>query len=201
MTTDTDDAPAPSAPGLEEFVNAHEAAARLGLNVSTVSRDLDRFEKAGRIKTERRGRGRYFSLIVYDRLRRSAKDPAKSRKPILPLLDAAPAAPTDGEGAEPTVLERATVANKIAQTQKLQLDIGERAKTLIDREATIATVAEAFRATRGVLEALPDRVASPLATLDDSREVARLLREEINRALAAISAMVEKLALASPPGQ
>lgn len=75
---------------------------------------------------------------------------------------------------------RARADKAVFQAQLAQIEVEEKLKTVVSTESVQRQGAELGSVLLNALTNLPDRVSDELATLDDSREIHKLLTSEIN---------------------
>jgi phage terminase Nu1 subunit (DNA packaging protein) len=94
---------------------------------------------------------------------------------------AGPAAPTALE--LPVDLTEARTAHEWAKAQLAELELKVRSGELVPVSEVRDAAFKASRASRDLVESIPDRIADDLASVADASEIRRILRVEIARAL------------------
>lgn len=181
-----------------DLVTVSQAARQLGLNKSSVSRQV-RTLGLGRDELGR------FSLAQYHAARQADLNPLMRRRPgrvaalsepltleeadegleaiaarasALPPPPAAPG-PDRTESERGRGLVRAHAAHKTLQAKKLQLEIDKEEGRLIERAEVRAAVMTGSRMLRDALLGLPARLAGDLAGMTDAGEIRALLDRHI----------------------
>ena len=188
-----------------DLVTVSQAARRLGLNKSSVSRQV-RSLGLGRDELGR------FSLAQYHAARQADLNPLMRRRPgqattlseplsideaddgldDLAARASAPPSPPPPPVAPPPESERgrglvrAHAAHKTLQAKKLQIEIDKEENRLVERTAVRAAVMDGSRMLRDALLGLPARLAGDLAGMTDAGEIRALLDRHIRDQLATL---------------
>lgn len=158
-----------------DLVTVTEAATRLGLNKSNVSRQVRKLELA------RDGKGR-FSFEEYERARAGELNPYMARGD----------APLGANGVRPAA--NAATRLKEAQAERARLELDERKGLLIERAEVVQVVTDAVREMRDGMLGLPGRLAGQLASMTDAVEITRLIDASMRELLEQMAAIFERLA-------
>lgn len=156
------------------------AAEKLGLNKSTVSRQLRKF---GLTRVDGK-----VDLPAYEAARARDLNPLMARatqdeEPEPEFRQPAPPAAPRG-------LQGAATAHKALQAKLLQMELDERQGKLVSRAAVNRRLFIASRMLRDVLLALPSRLAGELAAMSDAGEVRVRIDQEMRTALGNFAAQV-----------
>ena len=79
-----------------------------------------------------------------------------------------------------TRFNRARADKAVYQAQLVQIEVEEKLRTVVSTESVRQQGAELGSVLINALTNLPDRLSDELATIDDSREIHKLLTSEIN---------------------
>lgn len=182
-----------------EFVTITEAARRLGIDKSVVSRQANKFDV---VKNERG----QIDFGDYVAKRGDGLNPSMARGPEgIAMGGQGYGAPGHGSGADApsgnggaqrrnSALVQASTALKAIQAEDARLDLEERKGLLIRRADVADQLIQVSRALRDELIGLPNRVAAELAALNDPDAVRLLLEERLETALAALSVRFQRIA-------
>jgi len=197
-------APAAAAPGgapPAEFITITEAARRLNVNKSTVSRQVKKLDVA----TDGDDRIDFGDYLAK---RQGGVNPLMSRRadgiamggegtdansPILedavPAGRAAPRAPS-----RQGTYNSASAALKVIQAEKAKLELDRERGLLIDKQMVADLLVSAARGLRDALQSMPGRLGAELAALDDPSQVRSILEREIERELKSFEVRFQALA-------
>jgi phage terminase Nu1 subunit (DNA packaging protein) len=148
---------------MDDHLNTERAATLLGISAQRL-RELTR---SGRVP--KCGHGRYDPFELVPAYVASLREAAAGRSSM------------DSAGGLDLVQERAALAK--AQRERLEREAALAARELVPAAEVRATWFKLARAARDNLQSIPDRLAPVLASENDSAEVHRLMREEIERTL------------------
>lgn len=180
-------------PAGPDWVSMGEAGRRLGINKSTVSRQV---EKLGVARNE----AGQIDLNDYRVKRGEDLNPQMARQGSLAESFASgeggegAATPAAPKARKSSTLVAASTAHKALQAQKLQMELDKERGLLISRAEVNDQLFTASRALREVLLSLPERLSGELAMLDDPAAVQAYLDKAINSALSAIAEAFQKCA-------
>lgn len=197
-------------PATSHLVGVREAARQLGLNPSTISRQIARGAIPNRGTADR-------PMVDMDEARRARAenlDPSKQRGPNSPLFGEAPP-PPDPPDLEPTPLaeaededqpapmpapaasndayKRAATAEKQTKAAMGLLSLKRQAGALVGKAGVESATEEAWRSLRDRILAISQQVAGRLASMSDEREIRTFLRAELSRTLADAAAAIDDL--------
>lgn len=173
---------------MSELVTVSEAASALGLNKSTVSRQV---QKLG-IRKDSRGR---FPLAVYKAARGDELNPLMRRNKGEPFShldepgedvpgEAAPAPSSAGRnGNGKATLSNAATAEKAWGAKLKQLDYETKLGRVVERAEVEAVLFETGRRLRDAVLAVPNDIAEQLAAETDKRKCKKILRDALVQAL------------------
>lgn len=184
------------------LTGVRDAARVLGVNPSTISRQLDKFVAAGLVAVEEREGKKLFSLEDYRRAAAQTTNPLMARQGgaaiQLGLAPAsAPSAPAPALPAAP--LATAATAHKAIQAQLLNLELAEKTGRVVSRNAVADAVQTAARELRDTLQALPARLKGELASMTDPAEIQRTLDKAIKDSLAQMAGAFARLGANETP--
>ncbi len=173
-----------------QTMGVRDAARVLGLNPSTVSRQLDKFVASGLLQVETRDGKKLFDVEGYRRAAGLASNPLKARNVQTSFAAAPLAAPGPN-------LQTAATAHKALEAQLLKLKLDRELGAVVERAAVAAVLETVARELRDGLLALPGRCKGELASMTDPAEIQRYLDARVRDLLAQLQAGFEKLA--APP--
>jgi DNA-binding transcriptional ArsR family regulator len=181
--------------GLGQTMGVRDAARALGLNPSTVSRQLDKFVASGLLTVEERDGKKLFDVDGYRRAAGLVSNPLMARnvQPSLVQPNFAAAAPTV---AGPN-LQTAATAHKAYEAKLLKLKYDREIGAVVERAAVASVLETVARELRDGLLALPGRCKGELASMTDPAEIQRYLDARVRDLLAQLQAGFAKLAV--PP--
>lgn len=161
------------------LVGVSEAAAQLGLNKSTVSRQVKAFAATGLLAVN----GGKFDLDAYRDARRGGTNPLKARNRDGELGYEPSLAEASGEtppAGAPRVgsLGLAQAAEKAIGARLKQLELAKRLGKVVDRASVDAAGAELAVLLRDGLRGRNRRIAESVAAVNDPNEIEALLDRE-----------------------
>lgn len=176
---------------MSDIVTVTEAARRLGVDKSLVSRQVRKFGLMGEDKR--------FSMSAYQQARARGLNPLMRRdRPIdADLLAHVEPASTDAAPASspsappPSSVVSAVTEHKQLQAEMLRLQIARERSELVDRGEVDAAYMTAGRALRDAMLALPARVAQEVVGMTDVVAVRRVLDARVREALDALAGALE----------
>jgi DNA-binding MarR family transcriptional regulator len=185
------------------LTGVRDAARVLGVNPSTISRQLDKFVAAGLVEVQERDGKKLFPLEDYRRAAAQATNPLMARQGgaaielglATPPASRAPQAPA----APAAPLATAATAHKAIQAQLLNLELAEKTGRVVSRDAVAAAIQTAARELRDTLQALPARLKGELASMTDPAEIQRALDKAIKDSLAQMAGAFARLGANETP--
>lgn len=195
QTQDSAGAAAAASPGAPapDWVTISEAARRLGVNKSTVSRQVNT------LGLEKNGKGE-IDLAEYRRLRGEDLQPQMARQGSLAdAYQSGDAAPSQGNdaAARPTKrggLTAASTALKAIQAKTAQVALDERLNKIVYRAEVNEKLVTADRVFRDAVLGQGQRLANQLASMTDPAEIRALLDKENTAMLTMLVAEFQRLA-------
>jgi len=182
---------------MAEWVAVREAARRLGLDPSVVSRQAAKWNVP-------RGEGGSIDLEAYQAARAQNVEPARQGSHAGRLMGDAPAAAEPAEApaagsqvAGGSLYMRAKSAREVHQARLTELQLKRELGELVDKAEVASDGAEAGRVLKEHLLTLPARVAADLAAETDPRLIEDRLEREIEGALEAMFRATSNGGLAS----
>ena len=171
-------------------MGVRDAARVLGLNPSTVSRQLDKFVASGLLQVETRDGKKLFDVEGYRRAAGLASNPLKARNVQQSFAPEPASSPS---------LHKAATAHKALEAQLLKLKLDRELGAVVERAAVASVLETAARELRDGLLALPGRCKGELASMTDPAEIQRYLDARVRDLLAQLQAGFEKLATPAEP--
>lgn len=186
-----------------EVVGVNEAARMLGVNASTVSRQLDKLVGLGALTVSTRGRQKVFDLADFKRAFDAHCNPLKARQGGSAIAlgfaagpaaaAAAPADPGDdapapaAASAAPSSFAAASADERRVKAQREQLKLDRELGRVVDRQAVEGDLQTAARKMRDALLAMPARLKGELASMTNPAEIGGLLDREVRAVLEALA--------------
>lgn len=179
-----------------ELVGVRKAATLLGVNPSTVTRQLQKFEADGKIATKLVAGEKLFDISRFRDLRGEILNPLMARQGGSALEMGLVEPPAGGLAVPPARpgLTTAATAHKAIQARLLQHDLDQKLGRVIERAAVTNLMQGAAREMRDALLALPARVKGELASMTDPAEIQATLDRHVREMLAALQTSFAQLA-------